>query len=201
MEADWVLSILAFMAAYFNDRNSAPPPLPEHICLGFLSGKIRSMTYCQSQRGRLNTLSPGSTYMFLYIIETDPISNSYTVRDYLTGCGLSWPGRSAPAAARVLMRDPMGKNQMWPRLAPKVSRRFPTEYFILANLRVEGGVIGHLADKPIAETVVDGNGFRYHFVGVAPHSADGRFDVDSLRPGEWIVQPGLVYIMEKSENA
>lgn len=162
------------------------------------------LTDCQNRRGRLNTLSLSSVYMFLYVIETDPISNSYAVRDYLTRLceltsSLDVQIRQRPAC--IPIGDPMGKNQMWPKLAPKVSRSFPTEYFILTNLRFEGGVVGHLAGKPIAEAVVDANGFRYYFVGVAPLNADGRFDVDSLRPGEWIVQPGLVYLMEKSEKA
>ncbi len=69
----------------------------------------------------------------------------------------------------------------------------PTEYFVLANLRERGAVIGRLADHPIVDTVVDASGLRYHFVGVAPRDRSGRFDVEALRTGEWIVQPGLVY--------
>jgi hypothetical protein len=82
------------------------------------------------------------------------------------------------------------------RLAPRVGRSIPTEYFVLANLQAEGAVIGHVGDQPIRETVIDGNGLRYHFAGVALRDADGRLDVESLRPGEWIVKPGLVYLME-----
>ncbi len=74
-----------------------------------------------------------------------------------------------------------------------VSHRVPTEYFVLANLRERGAVIGRLAEHPIADTVVDASGQRYHFVGVAPRDRSGRFDVEALRTGEWIVQPGLVY--------
>ena len=76
----------------------------------------------------------------------------------------------------------------------------PTEYFVLANLRPEGAVIGHFAGQPIAETVIDGNGLRYRYAGVAPRDADGRFDVEALRAGEWIVKPGLVYLMEEDER-
>ncbi|MGO4832892.1 hypothetical protein AB4144_11455 [Rhizobiaceae sp. 2RAB30] len=83
------------------------------------------------------------------------------------------------------------------RLAPRVSRRTPTEYFVLANLQFEGAVIGYLAERPIRETVVDGHGIRYRCAGLAPRDADGRLDVDSLLSGEWIVDPGLVYIMEE----
>ncbi len=83
------------------------------------------------------------------------------------------------------------------RMAPRVGRRIPTEYFVLANLQFEGAVIGYLADRPIRETVVDGHGMRYRYAGLAPRDADGRLDVDSLLSGEWIVEPGLVYTMEE----
>lgn len=73
------------------------------------------------------------------------------------------------------------------------SHRVPTEYFVLADLREQGAIIGQLAGHPIADTVVDARGLRYHFVGVAPRDRTGRFDVEALRAGEWIVQPGLVY--------
>ncbi|KOF20942.1 hypothetical protein AC244_05870 [Ensifer adhaerens] len=79
------------------------------------------------------------------------------------------------------------------KLAPKQSRRLPTEYFTLANVRFEGQVVGYLAGRPIRETATDGGGLRYRFVGVAARNAAGGPDVQSLRKGEWIVQPGLVY--------
>ena len=85
----------------------------------------------------------------------------------------------------------MKSHSVW--LTSGVSHRVPTEYFVLANLREQGTVIGRLADHPIADTVVDASGLRYHFVGVAPRDRSGRFDVEALRTGEWIVQPGLVY--------
>jgi len=72
----------------------------------------------------------------------------------------------------------------------------PTEYFILANLRNRGPIIGRLADHPISETVVDDRGSSYRYVGVAPRNPNGRYDVEALRPGEWIVQPGLIYALE-----
>lgn len=82
------------------------------------------------------------------------------------------------------------------RLAPRLGRNFPTEYFVLANLRNKGAVIGRLADHPISEVVIDDRGSSYRYVGAAPRGADGRYDVEALRPGEWIVQPGLVYALE-----
>ncbi|WP_421914989.1 hypothetical protein [Mesorhizobium sp.] len=82
-----------------------------------------------------------------------------------------------------------------------VRHRVPTEYFVLANLRERGAVIGRLADHPIADTVVDASGLRYHFVGVAPRDPSGRFDVEALRTGEWIVQPGLVYALEEKARS
>jgi len=82
------------------------------------------------------------------------------------------------------------------RMAPRLGRNVPTEYFILADPRNKGAVIGRLADHLICETVVDGHGSSYCYVGVATRNPDGRYDVEALRPGEWIVQPGLVYALE-----
>ena len=61
------------------------------------------------------------------------------------------------------------------------------------DLRAEGSVVGYIGDQPIPEAVVDEAGRRYSFAGVAPRRADGSYDAKSLREGEWIVEPGLVY--------
>jgi hypothetical protein len=81
-------------------------------------------------------------------------------------------------------------------LSPRVGRSVPSEYFTLTTLRFEGAVIGHHAGRPIHETVIDGKGCRYNYAGVAPRDVDGHVDIESLRPGEWIVEPGLVYLFE-----
>ena len=81
-------------------------------------------------------------------------------------------------------------------------RSFPFEYYILkivghAAERPSGcTVVGYLADRPIFATVIDSSGDRYHYVGLAARLSDGQFDVESLSPGEWIVDPGLIYISE-----
>jgi hypothetical protein len=67
------------------------------------------------------------------------------------------------------------------------------EFFILSHVRPEGGVVGHLGELPIPEEVIDEDGQHYVFEGVAVRRPSGRFDVRTLRPGEWIVRPGLVY--------
>jgi len=89
----------------------------------------------------------------------------------------------------------MKSHSTW--LTSGVGHRMPTEYFVLANLREQGTIIGQLAGHPIADTVVDASGLQYHFVGVAPRDRAGRFDVEALRAGEWIVQPGLVYEVDR----
>ncbi len=97
--------------------------------------------------------------------------------------------------------DPMRKSLNPFKMTGRIGRGVPTEYFILSDFRTEGATIGHLAGKPIAETVVDASGHRYRYVGVAPRVPDGRFDVDALRSGEWIVRPGLVYALEEKRKA
>jgi len=67
------------------------------------------------------------------------------------------------------------------------------EFFILSNIRAEGSVVGHLGELPIPARVVGEDGQRYAFEGVAARRPSGRYDVRTLRPGEWIVRPGLVY--------
>jgi hypothetical protein len=74
----------------------------------------------------------------------------------------------------------------------------PIEYFVLANLRLEGPIIGRLASQAIHETVVDEGGARYRYVGLVRRDIEGRFDVNSLQPGEWIVRPGLIYAIEQA---
>ena len=78
----------------------------------------------------------------------------------------------------------------------RVSRSMPVEFFILANTRFEGAIVGELAGQPIHERVVDGNGLRYSYVGLAPRDCHGRLDVGSLQAGEWIVRPGLIYAID-----
>lgn len=81
-------------------------------------------------------------------------------------------------------------------------RSFPFEYYILkivgpAAERLGGRtVVGKLADRPIFATVIDSSGDRYRYVGLAQRLSDGQYDVESLSLGEWIVDPGLIYISE-----
>lgn len=81
-------------------------------------------------------------------------------------------------------------------------RSFPLEYYILnivghAAERPSGcTVVGYLADQPIFATVIDSSGDRYHNVGLAARFSDGKYDVESLLPGEWIVDPGFIYVSE-----
>jgi hypothetical protein len=69
----------------------------------------------------------------------------------------------------------------------------PTEYCLLIEPRPDGPVVGHYAGKPIAAAVIDFSGSRYTYVGAAPRLSNGRYDVEALHSGEWIVEPGLVY--------
>ncbi len=80
------------------------------------------------------------------------------------------------------------------------TRSLPIEYYILripgpaaSRTGAEHAVVGYLAELPIFGTVTDSAGNRYHFVGLAPRLPDGRYDVESLSSGEWIVAPGLSY--------
>lgn len=83
------------------------------------------------------------------------------------------------------------------------AKSIPIEYYILriagpsASQSCAGGaVVGYLADRPIFSVVVDSSGTCYRYVGLASRLPDGRYDVQSLSPGEWIVEPGLIYSSE-----
>jgi hypothetical protein len=76
----------------------------------------------------------------------------------------------------------------------------PVDYFILVEPRADGPVIGFYAGHPIAAAVVDYFGRRFLYAGVAPRLRSGRYDGDSLRPGEWIVEPGLIYYADPKES-
>jgi hypothetical protein len=69
----------------------------------------------------------------------------------------------------------------------------PVDYYMLVEPRADGPVVGYYAGHPIPGAVVDYFGRRYAYAGVAPRLPGGRYDVESMRPGEWIVEPGLVY--------
>src|SRR5262249_13853057 len=73
------------------------------------------------------------------------------------------------------------------------TRGQPVEYFILMEPHPDGPIVGRYAGHAIAEAVVDYFGRRFTYAGIAPRLRSGRYDVESLRPGEWIVEPGLVY--------
>jgi hypothetical protein len=64
---------------------------------------------------------------------------------------------------------------------------------MLADPRPEGPVLGYFAGQAIPTAVVDLFGHRFTYAGIASRLRSGRYDVDSLRPGEWLVEPGLIY--------
>jgi hypothetical protein len=59
----------------------------------------------------------------------------------------------------------------------------------------------NLAGTPISEVVTDLFGRRFTYAGAAPRKGNGTYDVDSLRPGEFIVEPGLLYRLEPGKRA
>jgi hypothetical protein len=78
----------------------------------------------------------------------------------------------------------------------KVSPSLPFEYYMLHGIAFEGGVACRLGSKLVREQVRDGQGSLYRFVGLASRDAFGRLDVAALEPGEWIVEPDLIYAYE-----
>jgi hypothetical protein len=77
----------------------------------------------------------------------------------------------------------------------KFGGNIPIEYFML-EIDSEGPPIGYLGGQPIPGTVVDIDGQRYSYAGLAPRGRDGKIDLAALRPQEWIVRPGLIYFQD-----
>ena len=77
------------------------------------------------------------------------------------------------------------------------TRNVPLAYYVL-DVETEGPTIGYLNGQPIAAAVVDRDGHRYVYAGLATRCRDGRLDVAALNPNEWIVRPGFVYLLEGS---
>lgn len=67
------------------------------------------------------------------------------------------------------------------------------EYSVLHDAKSAGPVIGKLDGQEFSEFVADEFGRLFVFSGVAPRLRDGRFDGEALKPGEFIVPPGLIY--------
>jgi hypothetical protein len=74
----------------------------------------------------------------------------------------------------------------------------PVDYFMLQEPQGEGPQVGTFAGQAISECVTDYFGHRYRFAGIAPRLRDGRYDVDALGLGEWLVEPGLIYVQDSS---
>lgn len=72
-------------------------------------------------------------------------------------------------------------------------RRFEIEYSILHDVRPAGPCIGYYCGKAITEAVTDQFGHVLIFAGVALRTDDGDFDIGALAPGEFILEPGLIY--------
>ena len=68
-----------------------------------------------------------------------------------------------------------------------------SEYRRLAWARPAGPVIGVFGGQLVSSAVVDKSGHRYVYAGVISWNRHSRYGAELLGPGEWIVEPGIVY--------
>jgi hypothetical protein len=73
-------------------------------------------------------------------------------------------------------------------------------YCIMVEPHPAGATIGLYRGLPIAERVVDQFNRRFTYVGVIGRRRDGQYDVNALKPGQFVVEPGLVYGLETGEG-
>jgi hypothetical protein len=64
---------------------------------------------------------------------------------------------------------------------------------LLRDVVPVGPVIAHLDDHDIAEAVIDIDGNRYAYRGLARRRQDGRVDWQSLKRGQYLVEPCFIY--------
>ena len=74
------------------------------------------------------------------------------------------------------------------------------DFLVVVDPRPEGPILGTFGEHKIASTVVDCFGRRYDYVGIATRLWIGRCDVDALKYGEWLVEPGLVYRLQAAKQ-
>ena len=85
-------------------------------------------------------------------------------------------------------------NTYTPQQLPPPQR--PGIFSLVVEPHPAGPVIGFYHDRPIAERVVDLFGRRFAYAGVIGRRRDGQYDVDGLKSGQFIVEPGMVYDLE-----
>lgn len=73
----------------------------------------------------------------------------------------------------------------------------PIDYSLLIDVKPTGPSVGYYSDRPIPSSIVDTFGRRLVFAGIAPRKWNGRYNVDALKPGEFIVEPGLIYRVDR----
>ena len=73
-------------------------------------------------------------------------------------------------------------------------------YSIMVESRPAGATIGALSGPAHRRAVVDQFNRRFTYVGVIGRRRDGQYDVNALKPGQFVVEPGLVYDLETGEG-
>jgi hypothetical protein len=95
----------------------------------------------------------------------------------------------------------MRKRTLSPPAMMRRNQHQPIEYYLLDRVRCEGALLGYLGGEPIRAAAVDDWGRRYEFAGVVSFRADGQYDLRCVKPGEFIVEPGLIYRLQERPSA
>ena len=74
------------------------------------------------------------------------------------------------------------------------------ECLILNDVTGQGPVIGYCLGRPIHDRVADHWRRVYTYAGVIARHRHGRYDPARLAPFEFILEPGIVYRMQISEQ-
>ena len=82
------------------------------------------------------------------------------------------------------------------RLQQLPPQQRPDIFSIMVEPRPAGPVIGFYHERPIAERVIDLFGRRFAYAGIIGRRRDGQYDVERLKSGQFIAEPGIVYDLE-----
>jgi hypothetical protein len=75
------------------------------------------------------------------------------------------------------------------------------DYYLVVDPRPDGDKIGEFAGVAFAEAVIDAFGRRFVYKGLASRTRRGTYDLDAIGRGEFIVEPGLLYCIDRGTNS
>ncbi|MBS0234149.1 MAG: hypothetical protein JSR99_11775 [Proteobacteria bacterium] len=81
----------------------------------------------------------------------------------------------------------------------QITPRDTMEYFIIRDATTCGPIIGRFQGFQIHSQVTDFWGRHYTYAGIIEKSRHGIYEIEKLKPLEFILEPGIIYKIQKHE--